>query len=95
MLEELGHNVTEANSGEDALSLLEQQSFDLVIADQAMPRMTGIQLMDAIRERWPGLPMILATGYAEIPGDVKIDLPILNKPFSENELARALTAVAR
>jgi PAS domain S-box-containing protein len=95
MLEELGHTVTEANSGEDALALLAQQSFDLVIADQAMPRMTGIQLMDAIRERWPGLPMILATGYAEIPGDVKIELPILSKPFSENELARALRAVAR
>jgi CheY-like chemotaxis protein len=94
MLEELGHSVTEANSGEEALALLRQQSFDLVIADQAMPKMTGVQLMTAIRELWPGMPMILATGYAEIPGDTQIKLPILNKPFSENELARALEAVA-
>jgi CheY-like chemotaxis protein len=95
MLEELGHSVAEANSGEEALALLRQQSFDLVIADQAMPKMTGVQLMGAIRELWPGMPMILATGYAEIPGDTQIKLPILNKPFSENELARALEAVAR
>jgi PAS domain S-box-containing protein len=94
MLEELGHSVTEASSGEEALELLGQQPFDLVISDQAMPRMTGVQLMAAIRERWPELPMILATGYAEIPGDVTIKPLILNKPFSENELARALTALA-
>jgi CheY-like chemotaxis protein len=95
MLEELGHSVTEANSGAEALELLRRQSFDLVISDQAMPKMTGLQLMDAIREHWPNLPVILATGYAELPGGVEIKLPILNKPFSENELARALRAVAR
>jgi CheY-like chemotaxis protein len=95
MLEELGHSVTEANSGAEALELLRRQSFDLVISDQAMPKMTGLQLMEAIREHWPNLPVILATGYAELPGGVEIKLPILNKPFSENELARALRAVAR
>ena len=93
MLEELGHSVTEAHSGDEALELLRQQAFDVVIADQAMPKMTGLQLIGAIGERWPDLPVILATGYAEIPGDVKIKLPILNKPFSENELARALRAL--
>jgi CheY-like chemotaxis protein len=93
MLEELGHSVAEANSGEEALELLRQQPFDLVIADQAMPKMTGIQLIGAIREHWPRLPVILATGYAELPGDMEVKPLILNKPFSETELARALTAV--
>jgi FixJ family two-component response regulator len=54
-----------------------------------------VHLMGIIREHWPDLPMILATGYAEIPGDVEVKLPILNKPFSESELARALKAAAR
>src|SRR4249919_1468572 len=50
MLEDLGHSVAEASSGEEALELLKQQSFDLVIADQAKPKMTGVQLIGAIRQ---------------------------------------------
>jgi len=94
MLEDLGHTVAEATSGEEALELLKQQSFDLVIADQAMPRMTGVQLMSAIREHWPNLPVILASGFAEIPGGVEMRAPLLSKPFTEQQLAQALTAVA-
>jgi PAS domain S-box-containing protein len=95
MLEDLGHSVAEASSGEEALELLKQGPFDLVIADQAMPKMTGVQLMGAIREHWPNLPVILATGFAEIPGGVEVRGPLLSKPFTEQELARALTAAAR
>ncbi|HEX4272783.1 MAG TPA: response regulator, partial [Rhizomicrobium sp.] len=93
MLEDLGHSVMEAVSGEDALDLLRQHKFDLVITDQAMPRMTGMQLIEAIREEWPGLPVILATGYAEIPGGVQVKAPKLNKPFTEKDLAQAVAAV--
>src|SRR5213075_1016969 len=95
MLEDLGHQVAEATSGEEALELLRQQSFDLVIADQAMPRMTGMQLMSAIREHWPNLPVILATGFAEIPRGLGVRAPLLSKPFTEQELARALLTAAR
>jgi PAS domain S-box-containing protein len=94
MLEDLGHTVAEATSGEEALELLKQQPFDLVIADQAMPKMTGVQLMGAIREHWPNLPVILASGFAEIPGGVEMRAPLLNKPFTEQQLAQALAAVA-
>ena len=72
MLEDLGHEVVEAGSGEEALTLLEKSGFDMLITDQAMPRMTGLQLLDVVRERWPGLPVILATGYAEIPGGTQV-----------------------
>jgi CheY-like chemotaxis protein len=95
MLEDLGHSVAEASSGEEALELLKQQSFDLVIADQAMPKMTGVQLIGAIREHWPNLPVILATGYAEIPGGTDLRAPLLSKPFTEQELAQALKTAAR
>jgi PAS domain S-box-containing protein len=94
MLEELGHVAVEAYSGTAALALLRQQDFDLVITDQAMPKMTGTQLLETIQAEWPGLPVILATGYAELPGGVKIDVPKLGKPFSERELAAALALIA-
>ena len=41
----------------------------MVITDHAMPVMTGLQLAECIQERYPGLPIILATGYAELPAD--------------------------
>jgi PAS domain S-box-containing protein len=92
MLEDLGHEVVEASSGEEALTLLEKTGFDMLITDQAMPRMTGLQLLDVVRERWPGLPVILATGYAEIPGGTQVSVPKLGKPFTERELGQALAA---
>jgi len=92
MLEDLGHEVVEAGSGAEALTLLEKSGFDMLITDQAMPRMTGLQLLDVVRERWPGLPVILATGYAEIPGGTQVDVPKLGKPFTERELGQALAA---
>jgi PAS domain S-box-containing protein len=92
MLEDLGHEVVEASSAHEALALLEKGGFDMLITDQAMPRMTGLQLVDVVRERWPGLPVILATGYAEIPGGTQITVPKLSKPFTERELGQALAA---
>ena len=93
MLEELGHEVVEAGSGEEALTLLEKSGFDVLITDQAMPRMTGLQLLDVVRERWPDLPVILATGYAEIPGGTQVSVPKLAKPFTERELGQVLASV--
>ena len=91
MLEDLGHSVLEASSGEDALQLLRQNShIDLVITDHAMPRMTGAQLIGAIRAERPGLPIILATGYADWPAGADAQVPKLDKPFSQAELARAI-----
>ncbi len=93
MLEELGHRVYEADSGEAALNALRQNEIDLVIADQAMPKMTGLQLAEAIEKEWPGLPMILATGYAELPSGTQAPFLKLSKPFTELQLAKIVDAV--
>ncbi len=91
MLEDLGHTVKEANSGEEALKILAQGTkVDLVVTDQAMPRMTGVQLAEAILAERPGLPIILATGYAELPVGLGTTLPRLSKPFTQEQLAIAL-----
>ncbi|MDF3217290.1 MULTISPECIES: hybrid sensor histidine kinase/response regulator [Mesorhizobium] len=90
MLEDLGHTVAEAHSAAAALRLLEEQPFDLVITDHAMPKMTGLQLSNTIKVQWPNVPVIIATGYAELPGTR--DIKILSKPFTEEELANAIAA---
>ncbi|MGO7897701.1 PAS domain S-box protein [Rhizobium ruizarguesonis] len=95
MLEDLGHIVFEAMAGPEALDILRKQQVDLVICDHAMPRMTGAQLAEAIRSEWPDMPIILATGYAEIPeGAGIVDLPRLGKPFSQAQLAEAISRIA-
>jgi signal transduction histidine kinase/ActR/RegA family two-component response regulator len=94
MLEDMGHSVTEARSGREALDrLLDSDGFDLVITDHAMPQMTGAQLAREIRARWAHLPILLATGYAELPSGTDLGLPRLSKPFNQADLERALATV--
>jgi CheY-like chemotaxis protein len=89
MLEDLGHHVLEASSGKEALEIFRtHERIDLLIVDQAMPRMTGTQLIEKIRETRPDLPIILATGYAELPANAPENLLRLSKPFSQAELAK-------
>jgi DNA-binding NtrC family response regulator len=70
-------------------TLRDGNSIDLVITDHVMPHMTGLQLAQAIEAEWPVLPVVLATGFAEIPSDA-MKLPRLPKPFGQSELALAL-----
>src|SRR5690606_6646095 len=68
MVEDLGHTVLEAYSGKQALTILESDvRIDALITDYAMPGMTGVELAHRARELRPGLPILLATGYAELP----------------------------
>jgi CheY-like chemotaxis protein len=80
--------VLEATSGKSALEILRRgDSIDLVITDQAMPHMTGSDLAAAIRLEKPDMPIILATGFAELPPGVDEGLPKLSKPFLQQQLA--------
>jgi PAS domain S-box-containing protein len=91
MLEDLGHVVTEARSGDEALSIIRSGvPVDLVVTDHAMPQMTGSELVQLLRSERPGLPVVLATGYAELPRGSVLDVPKLSKPFRQQELAEAL-----
>ena len=93
LLEDLGHLVHEANSGAEALDILEREpGIDLVITDQAMPAMTGIQLIASIRKARPDMPIVLATGYGELPPGADQDILKLGKPFHQRDLAKALVS---
>ena len=96
MLEDLGHTVIMAYSGEQALERLERTSgVDLVITDHAMPKMTGSDLAKRIAARRPDMPIILATGYAELPTATDATLPRLAKPYRQDALAYAITNAVR
>jgi CheY-like chemotaxis protein len=91
MLEDLGHTAFAATSGNEALAFLRRDSaVDLVVTDQAMPHMTGIQLVRSIKQAWPDLSVLFATGYADMAADERPNLPQLSKPFTQAELAEAL-----
>jgi CheY-like chemotaxis protein len=96
MLEDMGHRVIPAHNGEEALRILDQAGdVDLVITDQAMPRMTGLQLAEAIQVRRPNLPIILATGYAELPTDHPNIAFKLDKPYFQAQLEKAVHEALR
>jgi signal transduction histidine kinase/PAS domain-containing protein len=90
MLEDLGYDVIAARSGFEALRLLAEHTVDLVVTDHAMPQMTGAQLASQVRGRWPTLPVIMATGYADLPVGEQLDFPRLAKPYSQATLAESI-----
>ena len=93
MLEDLGHAAIEATSGQAALEVLRSsEEVDVLVTDQAMPGMTGTELIRAARMQRPGLPVILATGYAE-PTGIDPEIPVLKKPYLQQALATAIARV--
>lgn len=87
MLEELGHTAIEANSGKQALEILKAgQHVDLIVTDHSMPGMTGTELAAVARREHPEMPILLATGYADLPHGQKSDLPRLSKPYLQAQL---------
>jgi PAS domain S-box-containing protein len=95
MLEDLGHRVIAAGSGAKALAAIDSSAaIDLLLTDQAMPVMTGLQLIEAVWARRPALPAILATGFAELPDGVSASIGRLSKPFTQQALAKALASAS-
>ena len=95
MLEDLGHTVFEAVSAAQALEMLRlHPEIDMLVTDQAMPNMTGLQLVEAARVLKPAMPVILATGYAELPPGADPVMERLSKPFTQAELAESVAKAA-
>jgi signal transduction histidine kinase/CheY-like chemotaxis protein len=92
MLAELGFEVIATGSGGHALEELDRkQRIDLVLLDFAMPGMNGAELAREMRARRPDLPILFATGLAEAARSaVGADVPVLQKPFTPDELSRQL-----
>jgi len=90
MLEQLGYEVHKTSDGAAALGAVEQHEFDLVISDIVMPgNMDGIALARRVRERRPGLPVLLVTGYSQAAAEAAPEFTVMRKPFQFGELSRA------
>jgi PAS domain S-box-containing protein len=95
MLEDGGHRVTAAYSGSEALAVLRRgDRFDLVITDYAMPGMTGEQLIEAMKNEKFDVPVLLATGYAELPSHVISAVPRISKPYLQHQLLQFIRQTA-
>ncbi len=91
MLEDMKHTVLIASSGAQALEILHAENdVDLVITDQAMPEMSGHELVEAIKKQWPEMPIVLASGYAELPEGATTTMYRIAKPFWQDDLARII-----
>lgn len=101
MLERLGYRVVAATQGFNALKLFREDPsrFDLVITDQTMPDITGLELAAELMRVRKEIPVILSTGYSEtVPPETAKEIGIrryLMKPISKREIAAALREVLR
>jgi signal transduction histidine kinase/ActR/RegA family two-component response regulator len=94
LLVDLGHAAWEAGSAATALEMLRSGPLpDLVITDHAMPGMTGAELAGRIAALYSGLPVILASGYADLAAGEAPGVPRLDKPFGRDALAQAIASV--
>ncbi|HWG56246.1 MAG TPA: response regulator [Gaiellaceae bacterium] len=92
-----GHDVVSSATAQGALDLLEQERFDLVVTDVVMPGLSGVELLNEIRDRQPDLPVLLMTGGSPDPDRTAraLDLgatAMIYKPFAHTDLLEAVAA---
>ncbi|CAN5307219.1 PAS domain-containing sensor histidine kinase [soil metagenome] len=90
MLDDLGHEVLSAPSAQEGLALLHARpDIDLVLCDEVMPHMTGSEFAVVVDQLRPGLPFVIASGYADLAetDESRYAPPKLTKPFSQADLA--------
>jgi PAS domain S-box-containing protein len=93
LLEQLGYAVRWVSNAEEALAEIDD-GVDLVFSDIVMPgKMDGLALAQAIREKYPRLPILLATGYSDTLRKTSLGFQILRKPYEIHELSQALAKV--
>ena len=94
LLEQLGAQVRVATSAAEALTVLEDQTFDLLFSDIVMAGdMDGLGLARRLRSTHPELPILLATGYSEAAERIGNEFPILPKPYQLADLSKAIGAL--
>jgi len=99
VLEDGGHAVRVASSGYLALAAIQAapESIGLVVSDVRMPGMSGLDLALEVRRSWPNLPLLLMSAYdpPELGSSHAglVDVPLLRKPFSNDDLLRLVAAL--
>jgi CheY-like chemotaxis protein len=100
-LQHLGHSVTAVSSGKRALDMFREDpaAFDMLITDQVMPEMTGLELIAGVRDVRPDMPVIICTGLSDFCDDEKMTElganAIVMKPMKQVNISEAIDAVMR
>ena len=98
-LQRAGFQVTTASDGRRAVELLDRETFDVVVSDIDMPRMSGLQFLGTVRQRDLDLPVVLMTGMPDLKSAVRaVELGALNyliKPVDTAQLEKIVTRAAR
>lgn len=99
LLRHEGYSVEMASDGQEALQRFEKESFSIVIADLKMPRMNGIQLLQALKRKSPEVAVILVTGFGAIQTAVEAmklgAYDYITKPLSDGEVQHVVQKVCR
>lgn len=93
LLQDLGYATEWARSADEALVVLarDEFAFDLVFSDVIMPGMNGVELATIIRDRYPGLPVVLTSGYSSVLAEhAHRGFELIQKPYSVEVLSRVL-----
>lgn len=97
MLNMAGHHTDHAGSGHEALAKLENDQFDLVLTDLSMPEMDGWAVATEVHRRWPGVKVVLITGYAVPPEMVdrnrELVSEVIFKPIRFDDLSSTMSQV--
>jgi CheY-like chemotaxis protein len=99
VLEELGHRISTASTGADALDQFSNQKFDIVVTDYKMPRMDGLELISRLRKIAPDLPIVLISGYVDALGmsenTTGADVVIQKSANEVSHLVRSVSRILR
>ena len=102
ILEENGHTVTTAQSGDIGLEIISKQSFDLVITDLIMPGKEGMETLQEIKRDYPGTKVIVVSGGGRSSPDMYLETAkglgadaTLGKPFEAKELLTTIKNILK
>jgi DNA-binding NtrC family response regulator len=93
VLEKAGYEVVTAHSADEALRVMDTQSIDLVVSDHLMPRVTGVELAQAVKARHLKTPIILISGVNDIPTDADFADAFLSKVEGPDKLCKEVASV--
>lgn len=95
MLEVFQYEAMRASDGHDALATIDREDISMIITDMRMPKMSGLELLQAAKEKKPDLPVVLISGYSvdEVDSELVKSMAdgFLNKPFMMADIEKLLS----
>jgi DNA-binding NtrC family response regulator len=92
------YEITTVSSGEEALGILEEKYFDIILTDIKMPGLPGLQLLSNITNKYPDTAIVVITGYATVRTAVEAmklgAVDFIPKPFTPDEIYNAVENIA-